>query len=203
LSRRRGTIVDNPWPALSDLMVGFLFVIFLLLMVAILREEIEKKDIRRGVIQKLMAELGDVVEVDSEDGRIRIGQDKLTFANGSAVIPKQSEPLLDRIIPVLVNVLTDPAYGQWIGKVAVEGHTSTPGGDKVNWPLSARRAISVTTYIMEHAPPEFNDLLREKFEAIGRADRDLVRNPDNSENEDLSRRIEIKMLFVNPEEWKN
>ena len=200
--RRRTRTSDNPWPALSDLMVGFLFVIFLLLMIAILKEEVKKKDIYRGMIKRLMAEASGIVEVDPDDGRIRIGQDKLTFAHNSAKIPPEGEELLNRLIPVIGGIVTDTTYNKWIGKIAVEGHTSSVGSDQVNWNLSAARAIAVTQYILEHSDPNQLQVFEDKIEAIGRSDRDLILDDTGAENEDQSRRIEIKLLFMNPEEWR-
>lgn len=199
--RRRGSMRENPWPALGDLMVGFLFVIFLLLMVAILREELERKDIRRGIIKRLITELEGVVEVDPRDGRIRIGEDKLTFAHNSAVIPENGKEILDRLIPVIGDIAKDEVYQPWIGKIAIEGHTSSVGTDLVNWNLSAARAIAVTKYILEHADEQYMEQFQDKLEAIGRSYRDLIRDDQGNENPDLSRRIEIKLLFKNPEEW--
>ena len=138
---------------------------------------------------------------DEASGRIRIGEDKLTFAHNSAVIPENGKEILDRLIPVIGDIAKDEVYQPWIGKIAIEGHTSSVGTDLVNWNLSAARAIAVTKYILEHADEQYMEQFQDKLEAIGRSYRDLIRDDQGNENPDLSRRIEIKLLFKNPEEW--
>jgi outer membrane protein OmpA-like peptidoglycan-associated protein len=74
-----------------------------------------------------------------ESDRIRI-KGNILFESGSAIIQKQSYPLLDEVATVLKKNPT-------LGPVQIEGHTDNKGTRQLNMDLSKRRARSVLDYL--------------------------------------------------------
>ncbi|MBJ6764829.1 OmpA family protein [Myxococcaceae bacterium JPH2] len=74
-----------------------------------------------------------------ESDRIRI-KGNILFETGSAIIQKQSYPLLDEVATVLRKNPT-------LGPVQIEGHTDNRGSRALNVDLSNRRARSVLDYL--------------------------------------------------------
>jgi outer membrane protein OmpA-like peptidoglycan-associated protein len=87
-----------------------------------------------------------------EPVRIRLQADRLVtlepvhFETGKANILPQSFPLLDEIAATLVS---NPD----LGRVRVEGHTDSQGGESFNMKLSAARAEAVVRYLVERGVP--------------------------------------------------
>lgn len=75
-----------------------------------------------------------------ESDRIRI-KGNILFETGSAIIQKQSYPLLDEVGVVLRKNPT-------LGPVQIEGHTDNRGSRTLNMDLSNRRARSVLEYLV-------------------------------------------------------
>lgn len=76
-----------------------------------------------------------------ESDRIRI-KGNILFETNSAIIQKQSYPLLDEVASVLVKNPT-------LGPVQIEGHTDNKGSRTLNVDLSNRRAKSVLDYLVK------------------------------------------------------
>ncbi|RKH07972.1 OmpA family protein [Corallococcus sp. CA047B] len=74
-----------------------------------------------------------------ESDRIRI-KGNILFETNSAIIQKQSYPLLDEVAAVLAKNPT-------LGPVQIEGHTDNKGSRSLNLDLSKRRAKSVLDYL--------------------------------------------------------
>lgn len=88
------------------------------------------------------AGLQEMIRTDLTDDGLKVALNSgLVFDSGSAVIHPEQEPVLDRMLQLLVPYADQYAF-------AIEGHTdSTPYGDgtstRSNWELSADRANAV------------------------------------------------------------
>lgn len=87
-----------------------------------------------------------------EQVRVRLQADRLVtlepihFETGKAVILDSSFPLLDEIASTLV---ANPD----LGRVRIEGHTDSQGGESFNLKLSRSRAEAVLRYLVDHGVP--------------------------------------------------
>ncbi len=77
-----------------------------------------------------------------ERGAIII-RDRVEFASGSDRILRQSEPVLNDVLSILVSA-TD------VTRVRIEGHTDDQGTDRANIRLSRSRAASVRRWLIAH-----------------------------------------------------
>ncbi len=123
------------------------------------------------------------VEVLEVDGNlvIRLLDDEVLFASGSASLTQQNRELLSRIATIL-RVLPFA--------VRIEGHTDNlPIHTRLfpsNWELSTRRATNVVLYLVrsQNLPPD-------QFSAAGYADTKPVAPNDTAANRRKNRRIDM------------
>ena len=221
LSRRPARDI---WPPFVDLMGGVVLFLMLVLLVAILKNqratedvqkayqksrvahEVHKKaaavvrghvGVRRDLIKDLIRSLGGLVDIDRDTGFIRIGEDRLTFALDSAEIDLKGQIYLDKVLPKLTKVVFGPPYNRYLSKISVEGYTDSsvaPEDPYYNWRLSSERALSVVKYLLDHCGIQIKQC-KQYLEAVGMADKDLVRDKVGIEIPEKSRRIEIKILL--------
>ncbi len=126
--------------------------------------------------------LGDQVVVENTSrGIIITVNGQLFFYSGSAVLRKESFPLLDSI----TNVVADFPY-----KLTIEGHTDSTqiktSEFPSNWELSTGRAISAVKYILSSGKID-----PEKLGAGGYSDTRPIAQNDTPEGRRINRRIEF------------
>ncbi len=164
LAKKNGKVdEENPyWVSFSDLMSALL-VIFLLAVVALIIELTQKTqainsdidDLRRAeqARQDILHEVKDelqqqniIVEIADNDTVIRIPEKTLTFKSGKDNIPRDMHYAVSMIGNALhAAILRDQRF-KYLDTVFVEGHTDSDAihyRGKMNWGLSADRAISV------------------------------------------------------------
>ncbi|NRD47175.1 OmpA family protein [Corallococcus exiguus] len=115
-----------------------------------------------------------------ESDRIRI-KGNILFETGSAVIQKQSYPLLDEVATVLAKNPT-------LGPVQIEGHTDNKGSRALNVDLSNRRAKSVLEYLTKKGI----DRKRLTSQGFG-FDRPIATN-DTALGRAKNRRVDFKLV---------
>ena len=158
--------------------------------------------IRTTMIQDLSSTLAAAnlkAAVDPNTGDIKLDSSVL-FETGSSVIRQEGRELLDRFVPVYLDVLLRPEYNQYLGEIIVEGHTDTDGTYETNLKLSQNRALQVALYCLNM--PSLNsdqkNKLQEIMTATGRSESDPV-IVNGVEDKEASRRVEFKFSLKDSE----
>lgn len=159
--------------------------------------------VRTRIVEDLrnsLAKANILASVDPNTGDIVLDS-KLMYETNSAEIREEGLSQLDRLIPVYLNVLLSPEYRDYVAEIMIEGHTDSTGRYERNLELSQERALNVAKYClsMPSLTATQKALLKKIVTAQGRADSDLIYNPDGSENQDRSRRVEIKFRLKDTE----
>lgn len=129
-------------------------------------------------------QLGQDIEVVMNDDAVRFRiSSEILFDSGAAALNGNSQPVLDRLIPLLN---ADPNL-----RLVVEGHTdSTPIQTErfpSNWELSTGRAASVARYLIERG------VAPQRVQASGFADTRPLAARDNPVDRVHNRRVELTM----------
>lgn len=159
--------------------------------------------IRTTMIRELSSSLNAAslkAAVDPNTGDIVLDS-SVFFETGKSEIKEEGRNLLERFIPVYLNVLLQDKYAGYLGEIIIEGHTDSSGSYESNLKLSQNRALQVALYCMNMRTltGEQKLKLQEILTAKGRSYSDLVRNADGSENADASRRVEFKFSLKDAE----
>ena len=139
--------------------------------------------------------------VDENTGDIVLDSAVL-FKTGSSEIMADGKYLLNRFIPVYLEVLLRPEYSDYLGQIVIEGHTDDVGTWENNMKLSQERAYEVMMYVlsMYREGSAERELLQQLLTATGRSETDLVYYPGTSVvNQDASRRVEFKFSLKDAE----
>ena len=159
--------------------------------------------IRTTMIRELSASLSAAdmkATVDSKTGDIVLDS-SVFFETGKSAIREEGQELLNRFIPVYLNVLLQDKYENYLGEIIIEGHTDSTGTYKSNLKLSQDRALQVAMYCLDM--PSLTRAQKLKLQQIltakGRSYSDLVYGPDGREDPDASRRVEFKFSLKDAE----
>ena len=91
------------------------------------------------------------IEPNLETGDISI-RENLLFDVGSSVLKQEGKELLARLTEVYLAVIFSnfdhPEYRQAVGRIVVEGHTSSEGDDLMNMVLGSARATAVYSFLL-------------------------------------------------------
>ena len=139
--------------------------------------------------------------VDKNSGDIVLDSAVL-FKTGSSDIMADGKYLLNRFIPVYLEVLLRPEYADYLGQIVIEGHTDDVGSWESNMKLSQERAYEVMMYVlgMYRDGTAEKKLLQQLLTATGRSETDLIYFPGTSiVDQDSSRRVEFKFSLKDAE----
>lgn len=138
--------------------------------------------------------------VDPNTGDIVLDS-SVFFETGKSEIKQEGQDLLNRFIPVYLDVLLREQYSNYLGEIIIEGHTDSSGSYQSNLKLSQDRALQVALYClnMSNLTRAQKTKLQEILTAKGRSWSDLVYNEDGTENPDASRRVEFKFSLKDAE----
>ena len=139
--------------------------------------------------------------VDKNSGDIVLDSAVL-FKTGSSDIMADGKYLLNRFIPVYLEVLLRPEYADYLGQIVIEGHTDDVGSWESNMKLSQERAYEVMMYVlgMYRDGTAEKKLLQQLLTATGRSETDLIYFPGtNVVDQDSSRRVEFKFSLKDAE----
>ena len=158
--------------------------------------------IRSTMIQDLSNSLSAAnlkAAVDPNTGDIMLDS-AVFFETGSAEIRQEGKDLLDRFIPVYLDVLLRDQYSDYLGEIIIEGHTDSKGSYESNLKLSQNRALQVALYClkMPSLTGEQKAQLQKILTAKGRSYADLI-YVDGVEDADASRRVEFKFSLKDSE----
>ena len=139
--------------------------------------------------------------VDKNTGDIVLDSAVL-FKTGSSTIMADGQYLLNRFIPIYLEVLLRPEYSDYLGQIVIEGHTDDVGTWESNMKLSQERAYEVMMYVlgMYADGTVEKELLQQLLTATGRSETDLIYFPGTTRvDQDSSRRVEFKFSLKDAE----
>ena len=139
--------------------------------------------------------------VDKNSGDIVLDSAVL-FKTGSSDIMADGKYLLNRFIPVYLEVLLRPEYADYLGQIVIEGHTDDVGTWENNMKLSQERAYEVMMYVlsMYRDGTVEKQLLQQLLTATGRSETDLIYFPGTKVvDQDSARRVEFKFSLKDAE----
>lgn len=208
---------ENQWMSISDLM-SVLMMIFLFISIVYMRSvNLEKGKItyiaqtyektQLEITRNLKKEFTKNLQIwnavlDSLTLSIRFENPDILFNVGSAELNDHFKRILDSFFPRFIQILTDPKYKNDIEEIRIEGHTSSEWfGESSpqqayfnNMELSQDRTRKVLEYVLSQIKDEqlFN-WTKSRLTANGLSSSKLIYNNDQSENKELSRRVEFKI----------
>ena len=155
-----------------------------------------------GVRKRIIASLGDALTaakisaaVDPSTGSIVLDS-SILFKTGAYDLSENGKKMIDRFLPVYLNVLFSDDYKSNISEIIIEGHTDSQGDYLSNLALSQNRALAVASYVLSDECTAITNAtktyLRSIITANGRSESQLIYNTDGSENRSASRRVEFK-----------
>ena len=158
--------------------------------------------IRTTMIQDLSSSLAAAnlkAAVDPNSGDIMLDS-AVFFETGSAEIRQEGKDLLDRFIPVYLDVLMRDTYADYLGEIIIEGHTDSKGSYESNLKLSQNRALQVALYCLKM--PSLSSAQKQQLQKIltakGRSYADLI-YVNGVEDSEASRRVEFKFSLKDAE----
>lgn len=152
--------------------------------------------VRTNIIRDLSSSLSAAdlkATVDPNNGSIVLDS-AVFFETGKSDIKEEGKRLLDRFIPVYLNVLLSDQYADYLGEIIIEGHTDSTGTYDNNLKLSQQRALQVALYVlnMPGLSRQQVALLQQILTATGRSWADLKYDQNGQEDPEASRRVEFK-----------
>ena len=158
--------------------------------------------IRTTMIKELSASLSAAnmkATVDPNTGDIVLDS-SVFFETGKSTIKEEGQELLNRFVPVYLDVLLQDKYSKYLGEIIIEGHTDSSGSYQSNLKLSQDRALQVALYClnMPTLTRAQKTKLQEILTAKGRSWSDLV-YVNGVEDPDASRRVEFKFSLRDAE----
>lgn len=138
--------------------------------------------------------MGDPTKVSIGDNGNIILSDSVLFDVGSSEIKPQSQPLLNQLIAVFAEFLSDSESARYVESIVISGHTDSTGSAEENRVLATDRANSVLSYLLNNGrgilAPHANI-----FCAAGYGATRPVQTNDTVEGRAANRRIEISMVL--------
>lgn len=168
----------------------------------LMNQQQEKLDVLVGVrariIESLAAALAGAnirATVDASSGAITLDSSVL-FDTAQSELKESGKLVLDRFLPVYLEVLMSEENSENISEIIIEGHTDTVGGYMSNLQLSQRRALAVMQYILDDDYDKISAGMKERLRQIATANGRSYSHPvyaaDGSIDMDASRRVEFK-----------
>lgn len=154
-----------------------------------LQHELRERDVRIAELEQAAGELETMARVQGrftrDEGRVMF-EDRdiilrlhgLRFPSGSADLPAEAGPLLEKVVETVSSI---PG-----AVLVVEGHTDSQGRPETNQDLSIRRAAAVRDYVADRI-----GMAPERITTIGYGAVRPVASNDDETGRALNRRIEI------------
>ena len=159
--------------------------------------------VRTRIVQELSAQLASArisATVDEKTGDIVLDS-SLMFETGSSTLKAEGLAQLNRLIPVYLGVLLQDEYRDYVAEIIIEGHTDSTGSYEHNLELSQNRALNVAKYCLNTGTLTQTQKTRLKsiITAQGRSFSDPVYDENGVEDQERSRRVEIKFRLKDAE----
>lgn len=209
---------DNPFALSSgDLMAGFLFIFILLLMSTLLQVQ-KKAEQDENIVNKynniktqLYIDLKKEFEqdlilwnatIDSSNLSFKFQEGNTNFDYDQSVLQDRFKKILDSFFPRYLKTISSDRYRNNIVEIRIEGHTDSQGSYEYNMKLSQDRTRSVLNYCMLMVNPNQKNWVKAHLTANGLSSSHLIYNKDGSENAQLSRRVEFRIITNAEEQLK-
>lgn len=137
------------------------------------------------------------------DGTVRFKDPAVLFKQNEFKLTPGGEQILKNFFKRFVEVLYSTNFKDKIGEIRVEGHTSTEwsqGTSEIqryiwNLDLSQKRAFEILRICLPSISNlEYFEVVKNQAIAIGHSSSKIIRNEDNSENRELSRRVDFRAI---------
>lgn len=138
------------------------------------------------------------VSIDQGSGAMVLDSNVL-FGFNDSDLTDEGKSVLDTVMPVYCGVLLGDTYHDSVAEITVDGYTDKKGTFEYNMGLSQKRSLSVGDYIVSIADDTYKDLLQEKLVVNGHSWNNPVLNEDGSENDEASRRVEVRFRLRDEE----
>ena len=142
-----------------------------------------------------------IVEVMGDASKVSIGEngniilsDSVLFDLGSSEIKPDSAGVLNELIDVFYQFLSDGENAKYVDSIVISGHTDITGTAESNRVLSTDRANSVLNYLLLGKDGKLNSYSA-YFCAAGYGATRPVASNDTEEGKAANRRIEISMIL--------
>ena len=157
--------------------------------IAVLRLSILEQ-IRQSIVEVM----GDASKVSIGDNGNIILSDSVLFDLGSSEIKEDSAGVLNELIDVFYQFLSDEENAKYVDSIVISGHTDITGTAESNRVLSTDRANSVLNYLLLGKNGKLN-AYSSYFCAAGYGATRPVASNDTEEGKAANRRIEISMIL--------
>ena len=151
--------------------------------------------VRTNIIRELSSSLtaADLKAKVDANGSIVLDS-AVFFETAKSEIKEEGKALLNRFVPVYLNVLLRDEYRSYLGEIIIEGHTDSTGTYDNNLKLSQDRALQVALYClnMSSLTREQKAKLQQILTATGKSWADLIVDEYGREDPEASRRVEFK-----------
>lgn len=151
--------------------------------------------IRIKAVQALKKKLGKAIEVDPNNGAIRLPSGVLFDVDSYNIKNEAKNTLRTTLIKYINTLLEDKNLRQYIDNIVIEGYTDSDGSYMYNLELSQKRALAVLDFLYSQKGVN-KKLLRKYVSASGRSYSNLIRK-NGKEDKEASRRIEVKFSISN------
>ena len=152
--------------------------------------------IRRSILEQIKqsidAVMGDSSKVSIGDNGNIILNEGVFFDSGKSDLKEESVVVLNRLISVFAQFLSDEDNAKYIESIVISGHTDWDGTEENNLILSTGRADAVLTYMLQN---EVLNRYSSYFCAAGYGETRPVADNSTEEGKAQNRRIEISIIL--------
>jgi outer membrane protein OmpA-like peptidoglycan-associated protein len=208
---------EDHWLSISDMMAGLMMIFLFIAISYMLDISIQQDKVREIAVtySRLQTELSEALldefsadlaawdaTIDPQGLAVRFEAPEVLFETGSDTLKPGFEAILADFFPRYMAILTRPEYQADVEEIRIEGHTSSEWRDLGeedtayfnNMKLSQDRTRSVLRFVLELDPiGDHKEWLKAKLTANGLSSSKPVRNADESENKQASRRVEFRI----------
>ena len=157
--------------------------------IAVLRVSILEK-----ICDSITKVMGDASKVSIGDNGNIILSEGVLFDTGSSAIKAGSTNMLNELIEVFSEFLSDEENAKYVDSIVISGHTDSTGNAAYNRQLSTDRANSVLNYLLTGKNGKLDEF-SSFFCAAGYGATRPVASNDTAAGQAANRRIEISMIL--------